>query len=303
MRRQLSTGSIGFASAVILAGLFSAINPVGAQPAAAQVLAQARNGRPDVPRVELAARLVAAGLADGPEFRQLRENAARELTGRPDGQGAVSTRDLDAADAAIARAAEALRGGASPTLAELARRSGRPQIPGLTVVYLTPLGDPAAANPWRYILAHQTEGPAGSARRGAAEQAANPTRRGVTIWVETDGTVYWATAENAIPTHGDGANRNDNKYVDNSKTYRRVLKDNTIGVEFAGNFPDVARPPTAEQARAWAILVRFLQERYRIPAENIYAHNWIDHKDARYCEGCALATQARELNYAPGASQ
>src|SRR5262249_7846998 len=39
-------------------------------------------------------------------------------------------------------------------------------------------------------------------------------------------------------------------------------------------------------------LVRLLQERYGIPTENIYAHNWIDFKDNRYCEGCELATLA-----------
>jgi N-acetylmuramoyl-L-alanine amidase len=186
-----------------------------------------------------------------------------------------------------------------PNWHELAGLSGTPQIPGLKIVYLHPLGKPAEANKWKYILAHQTEGPAGSAHSGAIAQAANPTRRGVMVWVETDGTVYWATAENAIPTHGDGANRNDNKYVDNSRTYHTVIKTNTVGVEFAGNFPDVTKPPTAEQTRAWLILVRFLQERYGIPAERIYAHNWIDYKDSRYCEGCELATQARKLGYRP----
>ena len=54
-----------------------------------------------------------------------------------------------------------------------------------------------------------------------------------------------------------------------------------------------AEPATREQAQAWLILVRFLQERYDIPVENIYAHNWIDFKDRRYCEGCELATLAR----------
>ena len=183
---------------------------------------------------------------------------------------------------------------------ELAKRSGEPQIPGLTIVYLHPLGNPAHANPWRNIIVHQTEGPAGSAKGMALAQAKSPTKRGVTVWVETDGTVYWSTAEDAIPTHGDGANRNDNKYVDNAKTYRTVIKTNSIGVEFVGNFPDVAKPPTREQAQAWLVLVRFLQERYDIPAENIYAHNWIDFKDHRYCEGCDLATLARKLAYEPG---
>jgi hypothetical protein len=185
---------------------------------------------------------------------------------------------------------------------ELAKRSGEPQMPGLKIAYLHPLGSPADANKWRNIIVHQTEGPAGSAKSMAQAQAKNPTKRGVTVWVETDGTVYWSTAETAIPTHGDGANRNDNKYIDNSKTYRTVIKTNSIGVEFVGNYPDVAKPATPEQARAWLILVRFLQERYDIAPENIYAHNWIDYKDRRYCEGCELATLARKLSYQPGKS-
>src|SRR5215813_13897392 len=156
--------------------------------------------------------------------------------------------------------------------AELARAEGRPQIPGLNIVYLTPLGKLSEARRWTNIIVHQTEGPAGSAKNGAAEQSKNPARRGVTVWVETDGTVYWATAENAVPTHGDGANRNDSKYVDNTKTFHNVTKDNSIGVEFAGNYPDVRKPVTAAQAAAWLVLARFLQERYGIPAENIYAH-------------------------------
>ncbi len=111
--------------------------------------------------------------------------------------------------------------------------------------------------------------------------------------METDGTVYWATREDVIPTHGDGANRNDNKYIDNGPTFHQVLKGNSIGIEFAGNFPDVTAPATPAQLAAWDILVRLLQARYAIPSERIYAHNWIDFKDARYCEGCALAQRAR----------
>src|SRR5262249_44210339 len=59
-----------------------------------------------------------------------------------------------------------------------------------------------------------TEGPAGGVRKAALEQFAKPSRRGVTLWVESDGRVYWSTAENAIPTHGDGGNHKDNKYID-----------------------------------------------------------------------------------------
>jgi hypothetical protein len=208
---------------------------------------------------------------------------------------------IGAADAQAAAAGDATIAPALPQdFREIAKRSGEPQIPGLAIVYLHPLGDPAHANGWRNIIVHQTEGPAGSARSMATAQAKNPTKRGVTLWVETDGTVYWSTPENAIPTHGDGANRNDNKYIDNSKTYHAVIRTNSIGIEFVGNYPDVARPATPEQAHALLLLVRFLQERYDIPAASIYAHNWIDYKDRRYCEGCDLAALARKLAYQPG---
>jgi N-acetylmuramoyl-L-alanine amidase len=178
-------------------------------------------------------------------------------------------------------------------LAAIAKSSGTPDIPGLKMVWLAPWGEAAKAHPWYNIIVHQTEGPAGSARGGALEQAKNPARRGVMVWVETDGTVYWAVAETRVTLHGDGANRNDNKYIDNGQTYHRVVRDNSIGVEFAGNYPDVARPATEAQIAAWRVLVKVLCARYGISPDHVYAHNWIDFKDARYCEGCALATLAR----------
>ena len=188
---------------------------------------------------------------------------------------------------------------AQADLAALARASGTPEIPGLKIVWLAPWGDVSKAHPWKNIIVHQTEGPAGSAKGGAALQNRNPTRRGVTVWVETDGTVYWAVAEDLVPTHGDGANRKDNKYIDNKGTYKQVLGSNSLGIEFAGNFPDVRKPATQAQREALSKLLPFLQERYRIPSERIYAHNWIDYKDARYCEGCELGELARKLNYSP----
>jgi hypothetical protein len=182
----------------------------------------------------------------------------------------------------------------TPDLATLARASGTPDIPGLKMVWLAPWGDVAKAHPWRNIIVHRTEGPAGSAKWGASEQSKHPTRRGVTVWVETDGTVYWAVAENLVPTHTDGGDRNDNKFIDNSQTYHQVNKDTSIGVEFAGNYPDVTSEATEAQIAAWRILVRLLRARYNISLDHVYAHNWIDFKDARYCEGCALATMARQ---------
>src|SRR5690242_5463582 len=142
----------------------------GADPRAAQVIANARVERLDVPRIELAARLMMADLAASPEFQAMRENAAREFAGRPDGVGNVSTAELAAADAAIARQIALLRGGPSPSFCALARLPGRPQIPGLHIVYLHPLGDPAAARRWQNIIAHQTEGPAGATRNLALAQ-------------------------------------------------------------------------------------------------------------------------------------
>src|SRR4249920_2231605 len=118
----------------------------------------------------------------------------------------------------------------TPDLASVARAAGTPEIPGLKIVWLAPWGEVSKAHPWRNIIVHQTEGPAGSARGGAREQSRNPTRRGVTVWVETDGTVYWAVPETLIPTHGDGANRNDNKYIDNGPTFHQVVGSNSIGV-------------------------------------------------------------------------
>jgi hypothetical protein len=185
----------------------------------------------------------------------------------------------------------------TPDVAAIARVSGRPEIPGLKMVWLAPWGEVSKAHRWRNIIVHQTEGPAGSARSGALAQAKSPTRRGVTVWVETDGTVYWAVPENLVPTHGDGANRNDNKYIDNAPTFRQVIGSNSIGVEFAGNYPDVARGATEAQVAAWRILVKVLRARYGIPLARVYAHNWIDHKDARYCEGCTLATLARQSDF------
>ncbi|UZE47218.1 N-acetylmuramoyl-L-alanine amidase [Rhodopseudomonas sp. P2A-2r] len=182
----------------------------------------------------------------------------------------------------------------SPSSFETAVRSrGTPDIPGLNMVWLTPWGDLANAREWRNIVVHQSEGAAGSAFRSAVAQMQRPNRRGTTIWVETDGTVYWAVAEFAVPNHLRDGNRNDNKFIDNSSTFQQIDNDSSIGVEFVGNYPNVRRPVTEAQTAAWRMLVRVLQTRYDIPSERVFAHNWIDFKDLRYCEGCELARLAR----------
>lgn len=174
-----------------------------------------------------------------------------------------------------------------------ARARGTPDIPGLNIVWLIPWGSLIHARDWRNIVVHQSESPPGSAWRGAVAQMQKQNRKGSTIWVETDGAVYWATAEFAVPNHCRDGNRADNKFIDNTTTFQQVTNDNSIGVEFVGNYPNVRKPVTAAQVAAWRILVRVLQTRYGIPNERVYAHNWIDHKDARYCEGCDLARLAR----------
>jgi hypothetical protein len=175
-----------------------------------------------------------------------------------------------------------------------ARAKGTPDIPGLNIVWLTPWGRLELAREWRNIVVHQSEGPAGSALANARAQSERPDRRGATIWVETDGTVYWSIVEFAVPRHVRDGNRKDNKFIDNSSTHGQVTDDNSIGIEFVGNYPNVRKPPTEAQVAAWRILVRVLQARYNIPAERVFAHNWIDYKDRRYCEGCDLAKLARE---------
>lgn len=178
---------------------------------------------------------------------------------------------------------------------EIAVKSkGTPDIPGLNIVWLTPWGRLELAREWQNIIVHQSEGPAGSALPNAWRQWAKPDRRGATIWVETDGTVYWSIVEFAVPRHVRDGNRKDNKYIDNEPTFGQVTDSNSIGVEFVGNYPNVRKPPTEAQVTAWRMLSRVLQTRYNIPAERVYAHNWIDHKDRRYCEGCDLAKLARE---------
>jgi hypothetical protein len=293
-----SFGAFGAVSA--LAEEAACANSTGAAPITAESQPIAKREPSDVPRVELAARLAATGATATDAFKRMRESAARELAGRPDGVGDVSADALRNADDAIARQISIDQGALPPpSFTALAKLPGRPQIEGLDIIYLNPLGDPARANAWKNIIVHQTEGPPGSGRREATDQFAHPTKRGVTLWVETDGTIYWSVAENVIPTHGEGGDRNDNKYIDNTKTYHQVVKTNSIGVEFVGNYPDVAKPVAPEQKQAWLLLAPFLQERYGITPDHIYAHNWIDFKDRRYCEGCELAALARKLGYCP----
>ena len=54
------------------------------------------------------------------------------------------------------------------------------------------------------------------------------------------------------------------------------------------------RFPRTRAFSAVPALALLLCARYGISLDRVYAHNWIDFKDARYCEGCELATLARQ---------
>src|SRR5258708_21957816 len=130
---------------------------------------------------------------------------AREETAlprpRPD---AVPAERAESGSAAVAYDAELPK-----NFRHLAKQPGEPQIPGLTIVYLHPLGLPGDAVKWQNIIVHQTEGPAASPKTMALAQTKNPTKRGVMVWGETDGTLYRSTSHNPTPTNDDGPNPND----------------------------------------------------------------------------------------------
>src|SRR5262249_13897022 len=120
---QMLAGNIPFCILAISVCAALAPSPAwaAAEPSpAAQLIATARADHPDVPRADLAARLMLASLASSPELAAMRQNAARELAGRPDGVGSVSAAELAAADDAIARAVAQLRGGPSASFCALA---------------------------------------------------------------------------------------------------------------------------------------------------------------------------------------
>src|SRR5205807_8709421 len=76
-----------------------------------------------MPRLELAARLKAAGLQATSAYATLRDNTARELKGRPDGVGLVTVEERNDAEDAIVRQIGILQGAAPPprTLGEIAK--------------------------------------------------------------------------------------------------------------------------------------------------------------------------------------
>src|SRR6202043_292898 len=109
----------GFVIAALLLVPSRAAQAAGAEPAApvvsaAQLIARARSGRADVPRVELAARLKAAGLQATYDYAVMRDNAAREPKGRPDGVGSASEPELARADDAIGAFVAVLQGSPPP---------------------------------------------------------------------------------------------------------------------------------------------------------------------------------------------
>ena len=128
-----------------------------------------------------------------------------------------------------------------PDIASIARAAGTPEIPGLKMVWLAPWGDVRKPIPG---ATSSCIGPRGrQARRAAGRRSRPRTRRAAASRYGSRPTArsIGRSPENLVPTHGDGGNRNDNKYIDNGPTYHQVIGSNSIGVEFAGNYPDVTR--------------------------------------------------------------
>lgn len=269
---------------------------------------------PYVPRTKLAAQVLKeqSSAVGTSAYKKLRDNVARELAGRRDGQGGVSAAEAARADAEIGRQLAVLNGELQPqrTIGEVAKATGRPEIPGLEGKghFMVPLQAPETLPKRVAIIMHQTEG--SYAVGHARAQMSRPNKVGTTIWVERDGTFYWAAPESANPKHirSGSSLRGDNKYIDNSQTRGVITSENTIGIEFAGNPPGrLQNPLTAEQLDTAAKLGRFLQERYNIPSDKVYAHSWVQHKAEssarvadRYVEGAAAANVVRMLGYRPG---
>ena len=173
--------------------------------------------------------------------------------------------------------------------------SGTPEIPGLKMVWLAPWGDRrTGAVAQHHRAPDRRPGRLGAQRRARAGEEPDPARRhhlgrnrrhGVLGGAGNRDHRPMATAPTATTTNTSTT----------SRPTARCSTSNSIGIEFAGNYPDVddAAPPRL-RSRPGAMLVRVLRARYDIPPERVYAHNWIDYKDARYCEGCELATLARD---------
>ena len=233
-------------------------------------LAQPRRPRRRLRLFRIAEMGLSAGTRARPADARLRGTA-----GRPPGM-AVGTVDpvrsagelaamISASLPSVRRAADS---GAQDRLPASARISGRCQQVAITSSCTRPKVRPGSAN----SLAH-----------GAGEKSDQARRD---VWVETDGTRLLVDRRDRDP---DPRRR---RQPQRQQIYRQFQdlshrdQDQFARRRVRRQLPDVAKPATPEQAQAWLILVRFLQERYDIPSENIYAHNWIDHKDHRYCEGC-----------------
>ena len=207
---------------------------------------------PDAPRIELAARLNVAGRQVTSEFRVVRDNAGRELAGRADGVGAVTATELGKADEAIAREVAILRQAHPPAdFVELARAPGRPQIAGpQDRLHQSARG---AIRSQRWQEHHRAPDRRAGRRRalvsaGAIRQsdASAASRCG---WKPTARSIGRA-GEPRFRPHGDGANRNDNKYIDNFQDLHQVVGRPTRSAwNSSAIIPTCAKPPTPEQMR------------------------------------------------------
>ena len=141
------------------------------------------------------------------------------------------------------------------------------------------------------LAQHHRASDRGAGRLGARRRASSrrKIRRAAASWCGSRPTARstgrWRTISfPPIPTAPTATTTNTSTM---RKTYHQVNKDTSIGVEFAGNYPDVTRGATEAQIAAWRILVKVLRARYRHSAR------------PRLCaqldrlQGCALLRRLR----------
>ena len=183
----------------------------------------------------------------------------------------------------------------TPDLAALARASGTPEIPGLKMVWLAPWGDvvesPSLAQHHR--APDRGAGRLGARRRAGAGEKPDAARRHGLGRNRRHGLLGGAGEPGADPYRRRRSQRQQihRQRPDLSSGQQGHLDRGGIRRQLSRR--DAAAPPR-RRSRRGGFWCRVLRARYGIPLERVYAHNWIDYKDARYCEGCALATLARQ---------
>jgi hypothetical protein len=168
-------------------------------------------------------------------------------------------------------------------LTAIAKADGHPVIPGAKVDSWFPMSDISKAPRRDAIISHQSGGPWGSGLNTARAQTYNGVHSlGTEWWVLADGTILHTRPE--VDTAHIGVNKPPDA--------KHLLNDNTVGIEFEGQIGQKLSPQQIESGKK---LMQYLQERYNLPASEVYRHGKIGGR-----EGAEMEQITREMNYKPG---